>query len=664
MRFHLPASLNDLKTVRIRSGDTTDLFFVVAVFLVSALEAWAVLAALALACTAYAWLSRSRSVVLTGCLAASGLILLWNMAWPLLWAYTPALRSGGVAVALLFPSCMAVPLVILAVSRPWMALIVGASLLLAAAVFCSLLSSYAFSSGMPLSSMADMLFLARISLLAAATGAAVFCRGRREMREGMAGPAFAFGVACCISAGILFVSQNVRAGKPATDSARVAVWCDSFHEGRFVPIRESPVGLSNVGLFGEVAPLLKSYGFRVGALASLGKINVRDWDVLFLLLPPKPMSECEREAVKSFVSSGGCLVIAAEHTDMDSNAAFYNPLLAGYGFRILFDTTTSTCGDTVAGTSSSPDALGRLFRNGSRLAYNRGASLELHGRARPVLLGEWWWSDAGDSNAVEKAQMGDEAWSPGDAFGRSVLVGAARCPGGGEVVVFADTSPFISRNIVYNGRFIAEFFGLLTGTRISHTAVLRRQLLISTEENNDLPLQGFDADAPTGLGVAALRAGLGVQIGGWRDIRAGDVLVIANPRRVIDLERLMKHVEGGGTALVCGSGADRHFLTLVESLGCSVGRSPLGPVSEKLSALEAWELRVPDGAKNVSPLKAQGKTIGGIFMAGGGRLFVVCDRFFISSRNIEKEGGINEPNAHFMSVLFGPGPAPAGGGAD
>jgi hypothetical protein len=258
--------------------------------------------------------------------------------------------------------------------------------------------------------------------------------------------------------------------------------------------------------------------------------------------------------------------------------------------------------------------------------------------------------------------MGDEAWSPGDAFGRRVLVGASRPPGGGEVVVFGDTSPFISRNIVYNGRFIAEFFGHLTGTRISHQAALRRQVYISTEEGNGIPLQGFDADAPTGLGVAALRAGLGVQIGGWRDIRAGDVLVIANPRRAIARERLMKHVEGGGTALVCGSGADRHFSALAGSLGCSVGKRPLGPVAEKLSALEAWELKVPEGAVNVSPLKAQGKTIGGVFTAGAGRLFVVCDRFFVSSRNIEKEGELNEPNAHFMSALFGSGPAPADGG--
>ncbi len=274
---------------------------------------------------------------------------------------------------------------------------------------------------------------------------------------------------------------------------------------------KSGVGLDHIGLFGQLPRLLKHAGFHVAQRDRIDAPALSEAGVLCLLTPFRSLETSERRQIHKFVSDGGSLLLAAEHTNMDGVRDIYNELLVPYGISINFDTATSLLDNSIKGTRTSNHPLGHIFGRHPELQYNRGASLSVHRlRSDPVLVGELWYTDSGDAMNEPGGYLGDQVWSSGDQAGETILVAAHRT-GKGSVVVFGDTSPFINRNIAYNADFIRDLFGYLNdgipdwtrrntpqGSSAAHT-------FISTEESNVFSRDGFSPYSVTALSVVAMR---------------------------------------------------------------------------------------------------------------------------------------------------------------
>ena len=120
-------------------------------------------------------------------------------------------------------------------------------------------------------------------------------------------------------------------------------------------------GLDNIGLFGELPNLLAGFGFQVRKTDSITPETLAGACTCCLLAPFRELETREKEYLQAFVTDGGHLLVAAEHTDLDHVQARYNELLEMYGISVNFDTATSLLDNSTKGTRVSNHWLSKLF---------------------------------------------------------------------------------------------------------------------------------------------------------------------------------------------------------------------------------------------------------------------------------------------------------------
>jgi hypothetical protein len=224
-------------------------------------------------------------------------------------------------------------------------------------------------------------------------------------------------------------------------------------------------GRLSSGMYGMLPVFIESLGASSLISPDLSEEDLRDADALVLLFPDDPWAEGQLERIWDFVHRGGSLLVMGEHTTVDENGSNrFNEVLEPTAIRVEFDSATFT----VGGWLQSYEAIAHPTTAGVPDDRNQfgvviGASLETSWPARPLLVGRWGWSDAGDEGSG-RAMMGNGDYDHGERLGDLVL--AAEQPlGKGRVIAFGDTSGLTNGITVGSHVFTSRLFGYLAGHR-------------------------------------------------------------------------------------------------------------------------------------------------------------------------------------------------------
>jgi hypothetical protein len=230
------------------------------------------------------------------------------------------------------------------------------------------------------------------------------------------------------------------------------------------------------GMYGMLPSFIESLGARCVISPDLSQKDLNDADALVLIFPDEPWSGGQLDRIWSFVRRGGSLLILGEHTTVDKNGKNrFNEVLEPTSIRVNFDSATFAVGGWLqsyhsiihpmtAGVSDEQNQFGIVI----------GASLKTAWPARPLIMGQWGWSDSGDRGS-ERAMMGDGKYNPDEKLGDLVLVAEQRL-GNGRVVAFGDTSSLVNGINFSSYVFTSRLFAYLAGS-LADPHPLWRQIL-------------------------------------------------------------------------------------------------------------------------------------------------------------------------------------------
>ncbi|MHB8117291.1 MAG: Gldg family protein [Methanothrix sp.] len=189
------------------------------------------------------------------------------------------------------------------------------------------------------------------------------------------------------------------------------------------------------------------------------KDALKDAHILVLLNLKKAFSSSELESIKEYVENGGGLLVFGEHTsmfvpdqDFASGRDFLNDVLNTTGIRINPDTADYIPDHWQYAASALPHIVTRDL--GFDLTTSSvGASLNLSGKAKPLIIGRFAFSDK--SNQTMPGHLGDRFYERGEVLG-DLVIAACDTYGKGKVLVFGDTSYVFNNelpfryNLIYN----------------------------------------------------------------------------------------------------------------------------------------------------------------------------------------------------------------------
>jgi len=216
-------------------------------------------------------------------------------------------------------------------------------------------------------------------------------------------------------------------------------------------------------------------GFSVGALElylrTVGHVVVKynqtdpralkdllkDADILVLMNLNRPMNDSDLQAIWDFVKYGGGLLIFGEHTSMFANDRdfelgrdYLNDILEVTGIRVNPDTAEFFSGAWKYARFPFPHPVTRDLGFGISTS-SVGASLDIKGSARPVLVGSYAFSD--NPNPSEPGHLGNRGYEFGEKLG-DIILAASDTYGLGNILVFGDTSYVLNPEVPNKYRLI------------------------------------------------------------------------------------------------------------------------------------------------------------------------------------------------------------------
>jgi hypothetical protein len=238
-------------------------------------------------------------------------------------------------------------------------------------------------------------------------------------------------------------------------------------------------------VFGQYGPhsggtygLWPDYLAAMGYSALTGPLTTENLDraqAVVLINLPQKLTTDEKKRLLAFVESGGALLLWGEHTAVGRIREPINDLLAelpGAPVHLRFDSAVPVRQGWAEGLALRPHPATRDIRTSIDLVIAVGASLRIKPPAMPLIVGRFGHSDSGDASNRARNYVGDMRYNTGEQLGDVVL--AAQVPyGRGQIVVFGDTTPLGSVNLMTTMPFHAGLLDWATAERSSSRALLR-----------------------------------------------------------------------------------------------------------------------------------------------------------------------------------------------
>ncbi len=247
------------------------------------------------------------------------------------------------------------------------------------------------------------------------------------------------------------LSHSASNAAPRTDSASITARADSPSIstdglGGAVPVGGPPRGSPAL-----IPAIIGSAGAAVPHAAPSAKAASRPKDaiepadldknqILVLINSPKLWDDGQRRVVLDFVARGGSLLVLGDHTDVFGLMRGFNSLIGPLGIKFRFDSAYQARQTWRGCQAVPPDGVASGWDDHNP-GVAVGASLELIGNARPLLVGRYAFSDAGIRENVMGSFLGNYHYDKGERLGDVVLV-ATVTHGKGRIVVWGDTSAF------------------------------------------------------------------------------------------------------------------------------------------------------------------------------------------------------------------------------
>ena len=400
-------------------------------------------------------------------------------------------------------------------------------------------------------------------------------------------------------------------------------------------------GLIQAGMYGGTRQLLDLTGYDVTMVSRDGlEAALDEIDALVVINIRESFDDAERDAIWSFVRSGGGLLVMGDHTDLFGIMGPLNHLLDPIGTRFIFDSAFPLRSRWQHAVELRPHPITAGAADHRDVQIGTGGSLVLSDPStRPVVLGRYAFSDFGNRlNDGQGGLLGDYRYQIGERLGDVVLVAAAAF-GQGHVVVFGDTSTFQVLAVAQARRFVDQVFAYVAGGHQGRSIVLtttfwvllalgfagllwalrpwgvvvplallvlvadfvsgrvpapeqasvrvdRALALVESSQVARAPYEFFVEGAIGGLYTALYRAGylpVTGQLGDVRDDAQVGLIVLfapSEPYTEQQRDRLQQHLDKGGTLLIVADGRAPDLVEVPLALcGMTIEQLPLGPAS-------------------------------------------------------------------------------------
>lgn len=217
-------------------------------------------------------------------------------------------------------------------------------------------------------------------------------------------------------------------------------------------------GQYSAGAYGMLPTFVESLGGQLVRSDELTDAELTKADVLLLIHPMTPWPEALQKRVWDYVRRGGSLLVIAEPRVFDGGqTSAFDELLAPTAMRVRFDTAMATnykwehscvalAHPATTGVGGEPNRFGLM----------RGSSLSVAWPARPMLIGQWGWSDPGSDAVMTFASR----YETGERLGDLVLAAEQRI-GQGTAVVLADSYGLKNEGFSEAYSFTARLLGYL-----------------------------------------------------------------------------------------------------------------------------------------------------------------------------------------------------------
>jgi hypothetical protein len=233
------------------------------------------------------------------------------------------------------------------------------------------------------------------------------------------------------------------------------------------------------GMLGRLPVFLRQLGFDAALASSLDNGTLRDARIAVVVNPWAMLSRPEHATLWEFVRRGGSLLLVGDHTwRNDKGEDTLNDLLSPSDIRFHFDSATYHIGGWLYEYGFTADAVFHRMRDDmNQPGVGIGASLDLRGRAEPLLFGVYGYSDVGVVVPRPDTQyLGDRRYTPGEQLG-DVVLAAQQNFGAGRVVVFGDTTGFFNLLMLGSHQTVSRIFGKLASPPVDRWYAL--QLVVS-----------------------------------------------------------------------------------------------------------------------------------------------------------------------------------------
>lgn len=436
-------------------------------------------------------------------------------------------------------------------------------------------------------------------------------------------------------------------------------------------------------------------------------------DMLIFVYPATPKRE-QAAALAEFVSSGGRLLVVAEHTQPETSLETVNAVLDGAGITILFQSAFPN-GTPVSDFSRNEAAF--CYSRAATSAqdtYGVGAALEVRAPARVLLEARWGVGDRGNKDT--SALIGNRHYEHGDSLANVPLIALSQL-GRGSVCVVGDTGQFLDSSLLTSRTGIERLLSrmyydekdsyraaalvasliaiaiVLYGTglplhvwsvaltalvlALSHAIEPRRTLVHKVRQQVAVldrslnpSCSTFDRAGATSIkGLAhhfAIEGFLPV-VGDDLEAELGErphAMVLFSPSLHIDsksIDGLVEYMtQGGHLWLVAGYEEREPLRRLLERLECDIAPVPLGSnvglpgyTEKDVAYQEGWRVVAGHGIEAETELSASGNAIVMRRSIGRGTLLLVGDSYFFCDQGLESGEGIRMANSRFVRSLIG-----------
>lgn len=401
---------------------------------------------------------------------------------------------------------------------------------------------------------------------------------------------------------------------------------------------------------GALGLYLRTLGYEVEDLDSSNphtlEESLRGADVLLLMNLNQSIDIDDLETIWDFAENGGGLLIFGEHTsmfvsdeDFQSGKDYLNDVLSPTGIRVNPDTADYIRGNWKYAISTLPHPVTRDLGLGITTS-SVGASLNLNGSARPIIIGRYGFSDYPNPNT--SGNLGNRQYEMGELLG-DIIVAGFDSFGQGNVLVFGDTSYVLNSEVPSKYKLVDNSIAWLMSSKNNISAIfhcfsiillgilsicylsgrfiklkytislqayiciiIALSLVVSGSINgslfevpkieksdiawidhahiNQFDLSGYESGSIDGLTTNLLRNGYLPLVLGERDdfadVSSGEIMVIIAPTKPYtakEASMLSDFVKRGGMLFICAGYDNRApLIPVLESFDIDIGEIPLG----------------------------------------------------------------------------------------